>query len=147
VAAYPGCCGHDNRQGWYAQFGYFLYGIPHTDLGDFLERRFDKIEALVRYSGSNQRAIVANDIATNPVLGFNGSPAIFSPHAREVALGIDYWFAPSTVWQTEVDWELPRAGGLLYTVASFPASPPRTASSVGSTTNDVAVLTQLSIGF
>ena len=83
-----------NRQGWYAQFGYFLYGIPHPDLGDWLEPRFNKTEFLVRYSGVNQRAILANDISTIPVFGFNGSPSVFSPHAREVALALDYWIAP-----------------------------------------------------
>ena len=60
---YPGCCGHENRQGWYAMFGYFLYGIPHPYLGDWLEPRFNKTEFLVRYSGVNQRAILANDIS------------------------------------------------------------------------------------
>jgi hypothetical protein len=144
-AAYPGCCGHDDRQGWYAQFGYFLYGIPHPDLGDWLEPRFNKTEFLVRYSGVNQRAILANDISTIPVFGFNGSPSVFSPHAREVALALDYWIAPSIVWMTEVDFELPRAGGTLY---NFPgsASVP-VASGIGATPNDVAVMTQLAIGF
>ena len=68
----------------------------------------------MRYSGVNQRAILANDITTVPVFGFNGSPSVFSPHAREVALALDYWMAPSIVWQNEVDFELPRAGGTLY---------------------------------
>ena len=36
AAQYPGCCGHDNRQGWFVQVGFELYGIPHPDLGDFL---------------------------------------------------------------------------------------------------------------
>jgi len=142
---YPGCCGHDYRQGWYAQFGYFLYGIPHPNLGEFLEQRFDKIEAMVRYSGVNQRAIVTNDISTIPIFGFNGSPAVFTPHACEVALGVDYWFAPSIVWQTEVDWELPGAGGQAYTFAGGATTP--TLSSIGATTNDVAVLTQFTVGF
>ena len=144
AAIYPGCCGHENRQGWYALFGYFLYGIPHPDLG-FFEQRFDKIEALVRYSGVNQRAIVTNDISTQPVFGFSGSPAIFNPHAREVALGIDYWFAPSIVWQTEIDWELPHQGGTAYTFNGSATTP--VAHSVGATTNDTAVLTQFVVGF
>ena len=145
AAAYPGCCGHENRQGWYAQFGYFLYGIPHPYLGDWLEPRFDKTEFQVRYSGVNQRAILANDITTVPVFGFNGSPSIFSPHAREVALALDYWIAPSIVWLNEVDFELPRAGGTLYNFVGG-ATPP-VASSVGATTNDVAVITEFAIGF
>ena len=49
--------------------GYSLYGIPHPNLGDWLEPRFDKIEFLVRYSGVNQRAILANDITTAPFKG------------------------------------------------------------------------------
>lgn len=145
ATAYPGCCGHDNRHGWYAMFGYFLYGIPHPYLGDWLEPRFDKTEFLVRYSGVNQRAILANDITTYPVQGFSGSPSIFTPHAREVALGVDYWFQPSIVWQTEVDFELPGAGGTLYNFPSG-ATPP-IESSVGATTDDVAVMTQLTVGF
>ena len=145
AAAYPGCCGHENRQGWYAMFGYFLYGIPHPYLGDYLEPRFDKTEFLVRYSGVNQRAILANDITTAPVQGFSGSPSIFSPHAREVALALDYWFQPNIVWQNEVDFELPEAGGTLYNFVGGAAPP--VASSVGATTNDVAVMTQLTFGF
>jgi TolA-binding protein len=144
-AAYPGCCGHDNRQGWYVQFGYFLYGIPHPELGDWLEPRFNKTEFLVRYSGVNQSAILANDISTIPVFSFNGSPSVFSPHAREVALALDYWIAPSIVWMTEVDFELPHQGGTLYNFAGSASVP--TATSFGSTTNDVAVMTQLAIGF
>ena len=122
AAAYPGCCGHENREGWYTMFGYFLYGIPHPYLGDWLEPRFDKTEFLVRYSGVNQRAVLTNDIATEPVQGFSGSPSIYSPHAREVALALDYWFQPNIVWQNEVDFELPRAGGTFYTLGA-PASP------------------------
>ena len=69
----------------------------------------------MRYSGVNQRAVVTDEISTNPSFGFSGSPSIFAPHAREVALGLDYWIAPSIVWQTEVDFELPQAGGTTYT--------------------------------
>ncbi len=143
--SYPGCCGHENRQGWYVMAGYFLYGIPHPYLGDWLEPRFNKTEFLVRYSGVNQRAILANDISTIPVFGFNGSPSVFSPHAREVALAVDYWIAPNIVWQNEVDFELPQRGGTLY---NFPGGAfPPTASAINATTNDVAVETQLAIGF
>ncbi len=143
LAAYPGCCGSDNRQGWYWQAGYFLYGIPHPDLGAF-EQYFDKTEFLVRYSGINESGSVLEDIATTPSFGFNGSPAVFAPHAREVALGLDYWIAPSIVWQTEVDFELPEAGGTLYTFGGLNKP---LASAVGATSNDQAVLTQFTIGF
>ncbi len=143
--AYAGCCGHDNREGWYAMLGYSLYGIPHPYLGDWLEPRFNKLEFLVRYSGVNQRAILENDISAIPVQGFNGSPAIYNPHAREVALGLDYWMAPSIVWQSELDFELPRAGGTLYNLPGN--SLPTTVSPIGSTTNDRAIQTQLTIGF
>ena len=145
AAQYPGCCGHENRQGWYAMAGFFLYGIPHPYLGDWLEPRFNKTEFLVRYSGVNQRAILANDITTAPVQGFSGSPSIFNPHAREVALGLDYWFQPSIVWQTEVDFELPQQGGTLYNFAGSASTP--SASRIGATTDDVAVMSQLTFGF
>jgi hypothetical protein len=125
--------------------GYFLYGIPHPYLGDWLEPRFNKVEFLVRYSGVNQRAILANDITTAPVQGFSGSPSVFSPHAREVALGIDYWVQPSIVWQTEADFELPQQGGTLYNFVGSSSTP--SASRIGPTTNDVSVMTQLTIGF
>lgn len=143
AGAYPGCCGHDNRQGWYLQAGYFLYGIPHPNLGKF-EPYFDKTEALIRFSGVNQRSVVAEDISSIPAFGFNGSPAVFSPHSREIALGLDYWIAPSIVWQTEVDFELPEAGGTLYTFGGVNTP---LASGVGATTNDQAVLTQFTVGF
>lgn len=145
AAAYPGCCGHDNRQGWFVQFGYSLDGIPHPYLGEFLERRFDKGELLVRYSGVNQRAIVASDIVALATPDFNGSPAVFQPHAREVALGFDYWVAPSIVWKNEVGLELPRAGGQLYTFSGSSSLP--TLSSIGNTENDVAAMTQFVVGF
>jgi hypothetical protein len=142
---YPGCCGHDNRQGWFVQLGYFLYGIPHPYLGDWLEPRFDKLEFSVRYSGVNQTAIVTNDISTVPVFGFNGSPSIFSPHAREVALALDYWIGPKIVWKNELEFELPEAGGTFYTFAPGATTP--TPSSVGATINDVAAQTQLTVQF
>jgi hypothetical protein len=102
------------------------------------------LEPLVRYSGVNQRAIVADEISTVPELGFSGSPSIFAPHSREVALGIDYWIEPSIVWQTEFDTELPRAGGTLF---SFNGASIPTVSGIGGTANDHAILTQLAIGF
>jgi hypothetical protein len=138
----PQGSGSDNRQGWYFQLGYFLRGVPATG-NAYLDDVIHRLEPVVRYSGVNQRAIVTNEIVTDPSIGFNGSPSIFTPHAREVALGLDYWIAPSIVWQTEFDLELPRAGGTAFTfnqaqkLLSRPASAP----------NDRALLTQLSIGF
>lgn len=140
----PQGSGPDNRQGWYFQAGYFLTGLRLPFLSRDLNSYLSRLEPLVRYSGVNQRAVVAEEISTTPGLGFNGSPSIFAPHAREVALGLDYWFAPSIVWQTEVDFELPRAGGTLY---SFNGESTPTASSVGATPNDRAILTQFAVGF
>jgi hypothetical protein len=132
----------DNRQGWYFQLGYFLRGLPATGIAS-LDDVIRRLEPVARYSGVNQREIVTNEITTDPSLGFNGSPSIFTPHAREVALGLNYWIEPSIVWQTEFDLELPRAGETAFTfnqaqeLLSHPASTP----------NDRALLTQLSIGF
>jgi hypothetical protein len=33
--------------------------------------------------------------------------------ALNLTLGVDYWIEPSIVWQTEFDFELPRAGGTI----------------------------------
>ena len=138
----PAGSGPDNRQGWYFQLGYFLRGTPTTGIASF-DDVIHRLEPVVRYSGVNQRAIVTNEITTTPSIGFNGSPSIFTPHAREVALGLNYWIEPSIVWQTEFDLELPRAGGTAFTfnqaqmLLSHPAPSP----------NDRALLTQLSIGF
>ena len=68
------------------------------------------------------------------------SPALFAPHSREVALGLDYWVTPSIVWQNEFDIELPRAGGVF--VSSTGAQTP-----AGSIPNDHAFLSQFTIGF
>src|SRR5579885_453341 len=134
----------DNRQGWYVQLGYFLNQIqvPYTPpmVQDFIAR----LEPLVRYSGVNQRAIVQDEVSTVPETGFSGSPSIFTPHAREVALGLDYWIAPSIVWQNEVDLELPEAGG---SIISFNGNPTPTVTPRGATPNDVTFLSQLAIGF
>lgn len=127
----------DNRQGWYVQGGYFLTGLSPAILPLPVQGVIDKLEPLVRYSGINQRAAVQSEILTNPSIGFSGSPAVFAPHAREVALGLDYWFAPSVVWQNEFDLELPRAGGF-YSDTGAP---------VGATRNDRAFLSQIAIGF
>ena len=141
----PGGASQDKRQGWYIQFGYFLQGLPLPQLPLGLNRYIDNLEPIIRYSGVNQRAIVANEISTVPEVGFSGSPSIFTPHAREVALGIDYWIEPSIVWQTEFDTELPRAGGTLFSFNNGASTP--TASPIGATPNDNAILTQFVIGF
>lgn len=136
--------GKDNRQGWYFQVGYFLQNLPLSVLPDSARNLVHHLEPVVRYSGVNQAAVVGDEITTVPQLGFNGSPSVFSPHAREVALGLDYWFAPSIVLQNEFDLELPEAGGTQY---SFNGAATPTAQSIGPTANDFAFLTQLAIGF
>jgi hypothetical protein len=118
--------------------------LPSLGLGQELDNTIHRLELLTRYSGVNQRAIVAEEVSTVPAIGFNGSPSIFSPHAREVALGVDYWIEPSIVWQTEVDFELPRAGGTIF---AFNGSNTPIATGAGATANDRAFLTQLAIGF
>ncbi len=133
----PNGTGADNRQGWYIQAGYFLTGLRLPYVPAEVNQLISKLEPLVRYSGVNQRAIVQSAIVTTPEIGFTGSPAIFTPHAREVALGLDYWFAPSIVWQNEFDFELPRAGGF-YSDTGLP---------VGATPNDRAFVSQFAIGF
>jgi hypothetical protein len=133
----------DNRQGWYVQAGYFLQGLPSTRLGDAVDNILHRLEPLVRYSGVNQRAIVASEIQDTPSLGFNGSPSVFSPHAREVAFGLDYWIAPSLVWQTEFDLELPQGGGNILAFAGKNV----VASPVIHPVNDQALLTQFAFGF
>ncbi|HLW71638.1 MAG TPA: hypothetical protein VKS22_13575 [Candidatus Binataceae bacterium] len=141
----PNGAAPDNRQGWYLQVGYFLQGLPSLHMGDQLDQYIRRLELLTRYSGVNQRAIVTNEITTDPGIGLSGSPSIFSPHAREVALGLDYWIEPTIVWQTEFDLELPGAGGSLLTLNG---SPPALSSRPANTTpNDQAILTQLAIGF
>jgi hypothetical protein len=140
----PNGAAQDKRQGWYVQFGYFLQDLPLPQLPLGIDRYIKNLEPLIRYSGVNQRAVVAEEISTTPELGFSGSPSIFTPHAREVALGIDYWIEPSIVWQTEFDIELPRAGGTLF---SFNGGSTPTSSGIGATPNDHAILTQFTIGF
>ena len=134
----------DNRQGWYVQAGYFLNQLRIPQAPEPVQDFLNRMELLVRYSGVNQRAVVADEISTIPALGFSGSPSIFTPHSREVAIGLDYWIAPSIVLQNEVDFELPRAGGSLI---SFGGNPTPTITPEGATPNDVAFLTQLAIGF
>jgi hypothetical protein len=134
----------DNRQGWYLQVGYFLQGLPLPKLPFGMDDQIHKLEPLVRYSGVNQQAIVADEISTSPEVGFSGSPSIFAPHSREVALGLDYWIEPSIVLQTEFDMELPHAGGSLI---SFNSAGQPVTQAIGATPNDRALLTQLAIGF
>jgi hypothetical protein len=139
-----GAASADNRQGWYLQVGYFLNGWRLPSEPDAIAKYLDKSELLVRYSGVNQRAVVADEISTTPALGSNGSGSIFSPHAREVALGFDYWIAPSIVWQNEFDFELPRAGGYINTFGGHNMA---SSTAAGATANDRAFLSQLAIGF
>jgi hypothetical protein len=126
----------DNRQGWYIQAGYFLTGVKIPGLSDDINRVIDRFEPLIRYSGVNQRAVVLGELGTTPEIGSNGSPSTMVPHAREVAIGIDYWISPSIVWQNEIDFELPSAGGY-YSDTGKP---------VGATANDRAFLSQFSVG-
>ena len=107
----------------------------------------------MRYSGVNQRGVSTADIEAGtgvgqggsqvglvPDFGINGSPATYAPHAREVALGLDYWIAPSIVWQNEFDIELPQAGGVFV-------SPSGAQTPASSIPNDRAFLSQFTIGF
>jgi hypothetical protein len=134
----------DNRQGWYVQVGYFLNQLQVPFAPDVVQDFVHRLEPLVRYSGVNQRAIVQDEVSTVPSIGFSGSPSIWTPHPREVALGLDYWLAPSIVVQNEVDLELPEAGG---SIIAFAGSPTPITVPRGATPNDVAFLSQLAIGF
>ena len=143
----------DHRQGWYVQAGYFLTGLKIPGIPEVINNYLRRFEPLVRYSGVNQRGVSTADIqgATGvglggtqvglvPDFGINGSPATYAPHSREVALALDYWIAPSIVWQNEFDIELPRAGGLFV-------SPTGVETPAGSIPNDHAFLSQFTIGF
>ncbi len=140
----PGTPSADNRQGWYLQAGYFLQGMPSMHMGDKVDDLVRRLEPLVRYSGVNQRAVVTDEVPTSPSFGFSGSPSVFSPHAREVAFGLDYWVAPSIVWQTELDLELPQSGG--YSL-NFNGAQTPTSTAVNHPENDLALITQFAIGF
>jgi hypothetical protein len=140
----------DNRQGWYFQAGYFLNSVKLPFAPPEVNRIVQRLEPLVRYSGVNQHFVAIDDVQgalTNaftggliPDFGVSGSPALYAPHSREVAIGLDYWIAPSIVWQNEFDIELPEAGG------TFVASD-GTMTPVGAVPNDRAFLTQFAIGF
>ncbi|MGD0074490.1 MAG: hypothetical protein ABSD31_09125 [Candidatus Binataceae bacterium] len=143
----------DNRQGWYVQLGYTLNQVNLAFLPDPVNDVIHKLQPLVRYSGVNQHAVAIDDItgATGvgvggiqtglvPDFGISGSPALWAPHSREVALALDYYFTPSIVWENEFDIELPRAGGV-FVAADGTTTP------VGSTPNDHAFLSQFTVGF
>jgi hypothetical protein len=143
----------DHRQGWYLQAGYFLTDLNVPGLPDKLNSYLHRFEPLIRYSGVNQHGVSTEDIAGAtgvgqggfqvglvPDFGINGSPATYAPHAREVALALDYWITPSIVWQNEFDIELPRAGGVFV-------SPTGAETPAGSIPNDRAFLSQFTIGF
>ena len=140
--------GHDNRQGWYLEVDYALNQVAAkmTMLPSPVEQFLARMMAGVRYSGVNQRAIVASEINTTPAPGFNGSPSIFSPHAREVAAVLDYYFGPAIVWQNELDFEIPQDGGSLVTFGGPKGTTP-VYSPFGTAHNDRAFITQLTIGF
>jgi hypothetical protein len=143
----------DHREGWYVQAGYFLNDVNAPFVPRQVNDYIHRLEPLIRYSGVNQHAVATDDIvaATGvglggtqiglvPDFGINGSPALYAPHSREVALGLDYWIAPSIVWQNEFDIELPHAGGVF--VSSTGAQTP-----AGAIPNDRAFLSQFTIGF
>lgn len=143
----------DNRQGWYLQAGYFLRNFKAEFLPDEVNNVIQRLEPLVRYSGVNQHFVASDDIAGAtgiglgglqagliPDFGLSGSPALFAPHSREVALALDLWIAPSIVWQNEFDIELPGAGGIFVAGDG-------TTTRVGSVHNDRAFLSQFTIGF
>ncbi len=143
--------GNDNRKGWYVQAGYFLSDVSLPFLPEVVNTHLQRLEPLIRFSGVNQDAVLVDDIGAAPRntfqlglvpdFGLSGSPALFAPHSREIALGFDYWITPSIVWQNEFDFELPRQSG------SFIASDGTVTSARGSVHNDRAFLTQFTIGF
>jgi hypothetical protein len=74
----------DKREGWYIEASYLLNRLPV----DYLNR----MELAARWSGVNQNAIVASDSAT-----------AFTRKPRQIALGLDYWLAPSQVIKFEYE--------------------------------------------
>jgi hypothetical protein len=64
----------DKRQGSYVQFGYFLQGLPVPQLPFDIDRYIKNLEPLVRYSGVNQRAVVAEEISSVPELRLAARP-------------------------------------------------------------------------
>jgi hypothetical protein len=146
----PTGLGHDNEEGWWIEMGYFLNGLNLPLASDNVNYIFQKLEPIIRFSGVNQPAVLFNETPYSAFgtpaysFGFNGSPGIFAPYSRELAVGIDYWIAPSIVWQTEFDVELPGRGGLYY---NYPGVPANQGVGVGPTPNDRAFLTQFAVGF
>src|SRR5208282_335972 len=140
--------GHDNRQGWYLEVDYALNQLAAkmTMLPNPVQQFVGRMLAGVRYSGVNQRAIVASEINTTPAPAFNGSLSIFSPHAREVATLLDYYLSPSIVWQNELDFELPQDGGSLVTFGG-PGGATPLYTPFGTAHNDRTFITQLTVGF
>jgi hypothetical protein len=150
----PNGLSSDNRQGGYIQAGYFLNGIDLPFLPAEVNKHVNRLEPLIRFSMVNQHGVALDDInaATGigmggfrvglvPDFGLSGSPALFAPHSREVAFGLDYWISPSIVWHNEFDLEVPTRGGV------FVASDGTTTPARGSVHNDHAFLTQFTIGF
>ncbi len=138
----PSGLGADNRQGWYIQAGYRLNGLARMlPLNPVFASYFSRLEPLIRYSGLNQRAVVLDEV---PAPGDFIGPTTFQPHAREVALGLDWWILPSVVWKLEYDMELPEAGGN-YTL--FAGTPNGITRGAGATYNDRAILSQIAVWF
>ncbi len=143
----------DHRKGGYIQAGYFLTGVKVPGLPDQLNKHIQRLEPLIRFSAVQQRAVVTDDIvgATGvgvggvqlgliPDFGLSGSPSLWAPHSREIALGLDYWISPSIVWQNELDFEFPRSGGLFISADGSSVTP-------ANAPNDRAFLSQFTIGF
>jgi hypothetical protein len=139
---------HDNRQGWYleADYGMNQIAAKMAMLPDPVQQFIGRTLLGVRYSGVNQNAIVASEISNTPAPAFNGSPSIFSPHAREVAMVLDYYFSPAIVWQNEFDLELPQDGGSLVTFGGAKGATP-IYSPFGRAANDRAFISQITVGF
>jgi hypothetical protein len=89
--AMPTSIPDDKRDGWYLQAAYLLQSLPVPYL--------DHTELIVRYSGQNQNALTPDALEE----GFLRNP-------RLVAVGLDYWIAPSVVWKLEYDREMPAKG-------------------------------------
>src|SRR5262245_31736021 len=86
--AMPTSIPDDKGEGWYIQAAYLLHAVPVPYL--------DHTELIARYSGQTQNALTADALAE----GFLRNP-------RLVALGLDYWIAPSVVWKLEYDRDMP----------------------------------------
>jgi hypothetical protein len=90
--AMPTSIPDDKREGWYIQAAYLLQAVPVPYL--------DHTEFIVRYSGQNQNALTPDALEE----GFLRKP-------RLVAVGLDYWIAPSVVWKLEYDRDMPARVG------------------------------------